>query len=157
MQARLDGDRASIGHHEARQRARRRCSTTRLEPKLKFLDDPLTTMKFRDEIASLKFCDDPCGPTTKSKFLDDPITKSKVLDDPITKFKGFDDPLQKSRRVGPDQAAGRATRRRPGSWGVRCGRRSGDPVRARDGHHATAWQQSFPGAAAQAARQRQGS
>lgn len=66
-------------------------------PKLKVLDDPIATLKFRDDAPpKFKVLDDP-----KSKVLDDPIftlkfrddapPKAKVLDDGPPKFKAFDD------------------------------------------------------------------
>jgi V8-like Glu-specific endopeptidase len=66
-----------------------------VSPKRKIFDDPIGTLKFRDDIPKRKVFDDPIGTL---KFRDD-IPKRKVFDDPIgtLKFrddipKGFDNP-----------------------------------------------------------------
>jgi V8-like Glu-specific endopeptidase len=59
-------------------------------PKLKVIDDPIFTLKFRDDQPpKFKVLDDP-----KSKFIDDPIFTLKFRDDQPPKFKAFDDVKQ---------------------------------------------------------------
>jgi hypothetical protein len=56
------------------------------QPTLKFIDDPIHTLKFRDDVQTLKFIDDPVDTL---KFRDD-IQTLKFRDD-ITTFKFADD------------------------------------------------------------------
>jgi len=58
-----------------------------LSPKRKVFDDPIGTLKFRDDIPKRKVFDDPIGTL---KFRDD-IPKRKVFDDPIGTLKFRDD------------------------------------------------------------------
>lgn len=70
-------------------------------PKRKVLDDPITKLKFRDDlIGKRKFFDDPI---TTLKFRDD-IPKRKILDDPIKPV--FDNPGGIHRPGRPGQPAG---------------------------------------------------
>jgi tyrosinase len=101
-------------------------------PKLKFFDDPIVTLKFRDD-RKLKFIDDPIvtlkfRDDRKLKFIDDP--KGKFQDDPVIPWPGQVDPgprageLQGGTAQGGGQAAGAA------------------PFVLATPHHSRAWQQA---------------
>lgn len=94
MQATLDGMRSSIGTSGP-------CDGGGT---IKFVDDPIVTLKFNDDPGSLKFRDDPSTLKFRDdpgslKFRDDPVTL-KFSDDPGT-LKFRDDPITLKFRDDP--------------------------------------------------------
>ncbi|HEY0605707.1 MAG TPA: serine protease [Herpetosiphonaceae bacterium] len=117
---------------------------TLLNPKLKVLDDPIHTLKFREDVPpKLKVLDDPIT----LKFRDD-IPKLKVLDDPITlKFRDDFKSPGLDKRPGSDgklpalDNKGFDNPGRPGRFGQPTGQeaQSARPFILSTPHHSTAW------------------
>ena len=141
MQATLDGMRSSIGSTGP-------CDGG-MGPTIKFVDDPVVSLKFRDDLGTLKFSDDSGGGTLK--FRDDPITV-KFRDDPGTlKFR---DDVGTGPTIDPVKAP--FLDKQPGTD---VGGPGAGPVRPpapfvlSTPHHSTAWAGSYQGAYRQAIAQ----
>lgn len=118
-----------------------------LNPSIKFLDDNRPPkLKFSDDVASLKFIEDPGGVAT-IKFLDDNRPSFKFTDDPRPTLKFTDDPGGGQSLKFRDDVKLPTLDKIPGTdfpGGFTLQEGIGTPFILSTPHHSNDWASSFP-------------